>query len=102
MARQPHVVTRGPPPRREPPSRERPRSEHVTVGVMMTRAERGALAISAAAAAARRAAFNVELDAATELAAVIAKRVPLAGYHPGGTGESYLEAFSRRLQARLA
>ena len=55
-----------------------------------------------AVAAARRAAFNVELDAATELAAVIAKRVPLAGYHPGGTGESYLEAFSRRLQARLA
>ncbi len=55
-----------------------------------------------AAVAGWRAAFAVMRDAAQELAGVIAERVPMATVRPGRTGESYMEAFNRRLQARLA
>lgn len=36
-----------------------------------------------------------------ELRAVVVARVPLASYHPDGTGKSYLQAFDRRLEAQL-
>ena len=50
MARSIRLLKDDPDPNREPPSRARHRAEHVTVGVMMTAAERDALAIRAAAA----------------------------------------------------
>ena len=165
MARSIRLLKADPDPHREPPSRARHRAEHVTVGVMMTAAERDALAIRAAAAglsmgsllrgdpaareaelqilrersrrkgvaegrrereaeveglrrdlaaataagearvravaAAWRAAFQVECDAMGELRGVVVARVPLASYHPDGTGQSYLQAFERRLEAQL-
>ncbi len=54
-----------------------------------------------AAVAGWRAAFEVMRDAMGELATVVRERVQMASVHASGTGESYLEAFSRRLQARL-
>ena len=50
MARSTRLLKADPDPHREPASRARHRAEHVTVGVMMTRAERDALAARAAAA----------------------------------------------------
>ena len=50
MARSIRLLKADPDPHREPGSRARYRAEHVTVGVMMTPAERDALAILAAAA----------------------------------------------------
>ena len=50
MARSIRLLKADPDPHREPPSRARHRAEHVTVGVMMTPAERDALAARARAA----------------------------------------------------
>ncbi|HUY96955.1 MAG TPA: hypothetical protein VMW47_04935 [Verrucomicrobiae bacterium] len=47
------------------------------------------------------AAVAVERDARWELGTVVQERVPMASYHPSGTGESCAEVPKRRLPTRL-
>ena len=95
-------------------ARKRARAEGLAAGRREREAEvaalRGELARAAqvaeeralAAAAAWRAAFEVERGAIGELYAVVRERVPEASYPTGDGQITWLDDFHRRLEARLA
>lgn len=99
MARSVRLLKVNPDPRREPPSRARYRVRHVTVGVMMSVAERDALAARAAAAGVSMGALlrGDERARATELKAAFARGHMQGAAEAVQEHEAEMEALGKEL-----